>query len=91
MSVDQRAVLLVEDNPDDEELTIRGLRRANLRNPIDIARDGKEALEYLSGTDQQPQDASRPSFYSTSSSRGSAVSTSSNGSAPRSAPGGCQW
>ena len=54
MSVDQRAVLLVEDNPDEEELTIRGLRRATLRNPIDVARDGKEALEYLFGTDQQP-------------------------------------
>jgi two-component system, response regulator len=49
---DLRVVLLVEDNRDDEELTILGLERANLQNPIDVVRDGQEALEYLFGTDE---------------------------------------
>ena len=46
-----RPVLLVEDNRDDEELTIRGLERSGLQNPVDVARDGQEALDYLFGTD----------------------------------------
>jgi CheY-like chemotaxis protein len=46
-------VLLVEDDPDDEELTIRGLKRANLQNPIDVARDGQDAIDYLLGTEDQ--------------------------------------
>jgi CheY-like chemotaxis protein len=54
MREDSRAVLLVEDNPDDEELTVRGLKRANLHRPIDLARDGQEALDYLCGTNEQP-------------------------------------
>ena len=49
MITDAPAVLLVEDNPDDEELTLRGLRHANLTNPVDVARDGQEALGYLFG------------------------------------------
>jgi two-component system response regulator len=49
---DLRPLLLVEDNRDDEELTIRGLKRANLQNPVDVARDGQEALDYLLGTDE---------------------------------------
>ena len=47
-------VLLVEDNRDDEELAIRGFRRTNLANPVEIARDGQEALDYLFGTESQP-------------------------------------
>jgi|SRR5579864_993136 len=42
-----RMVLLVEDNPDDEELTLRALRKANVANEIVVARDGNEALEFL--------------------------------------------
>ena len=53
MTHDLRPVLLVEDNPDDEELTIRGLKRANLQNPVKVARDGQAALDYLFGTDEQ--------------------------------------
>jgi CheY-like chemotaxis protein len=53
MIEDLPKVLLVEDNPDDEELTIRGLKRAQLRNPIDVAHDGQEALDYLLGTKDQ--------------------------------------
>jgi two-component system response regulator len=43
-------ILLVEDNPDDEALTLRALRRANVGNDIVVARDGVEALDYLFGT-----------------------------------------
>jgi two-component system response regulator len=43
-------ILLVEDNPDDEALTLRALRRANVNNDIVVARDGVEALDYLFGT-----------------------------------------
>jgi two-component system response regulator len=42
-------VLVVEDNPDDVELTLRALRRMNLTNPVRVARDGVEALEILLG------------------------------------------
>ena len=54
MITDPPRILLVEDNPDDEELTTRGFKRANLANPIDVARDGQEALDYLFGTEEQP-------------------------------------
>lgn len=40
-------ILLVEDNPDDLELTLRSLKKANLANQIEVARDGAEALEYI--------------------------------------------
>jgi len=43
-------ILLVEDNPDDEFLTLRALRKAHVDNEIVVARDGAEALEYLFGT-----------------------------------------
>jgi two-component system response regulator len=42
-----RAILLVEDNPDDEALTLRALKGNNILNQVTIARDGAEALEYL--------------------------------------------
>jgi hypothetical protein len=42
-----RTILLVEDNPQDELLTLRALRKANLANRIDVARDGQQALDYL--------------------------------------------
>ncbi len=50
MSPRSKAILLVEDNPDDEELTLRALGRSRVVNQIDIARDGEEALEYLFST-----------------------------------------
>jgi two-component system response regulator len=43
------AVLLVEDNGDDEEVTLRGSRRTNLKHPVDVAGDGQQALDYLFG------------------------------------------
>ena len=52
-------VLLVEDNPDDVELTERAFQKNHLVNPIDIARDGAEALDYLF---QRGAHASRKGF-----------------------------
>ncbi len=47
MSTTPRTILLVEDNPQDEILILRSLRKANLVNQIDVARDGQQALDYL--------------------------------------------
>ena len=44
-----RAILLVEDNPDDEALTLRALKRNKIMNEVIVARDGVEALGYLFG------------------------------------------
>lgn len=43
-------ILLVEDNPHDEELTLRALRKSNVVNEVIVARDGAEALDYLLAT-----------------------------------------
>jgi CheY-like chemotaxis protein len=43
-------ILLVEDNPDDEELTTLSLRKNNLSHDIVVVRDGVEAIDYLFGT-----------------------------------------
>lgn len=42
-----KTILLVEDNPDDEALTLRALKKNNILNPVMIVRDGAEALDYL--------------------------------------------
>jgi CheY-like chemotaxis protein len=44
-----RFILLVEDNPDDEALTIRAFKKSHLVNEIVVAHDGAEALDYLFG------------------------------------------
>jgi two-component system, response regulator len=46
----EKTIMLVEDNPDDEELTLRALRKANIVNDVLVARDGQEALDVLFGT-----------------------------------------
>jgi two-component system response regulator len=42
-------ILLVEDNPNDVELTLRALKKHNLANQVHVARDGQEALDFLFG------------------------------------------
>ena len=45
-----RTIMLVEDNSDDEALTLRALKKNNIHNQVVVARDGVEALDYLFGT-----------------------------------------
>ncbi|MBT3259068.1 MAG: response regulator [Deltaproteobacteria bacterium] len=47
--MDKKSILLVEDNPDDEILTVRALKKNNILNDIIVVRDGAEALDYLFG------------------------------------------
>jgi CheY-like chemotaxis protein len=48
--MENKVILLVEDNADDEALTLRALKKNNIRNEVIVAHDGAEALEYLFGT-----------------------------------------
>ena len=43
----EKTILLVEDNPDDEALTLRALKKNNILNEVTVVRDGAEALDYL--------------------------------------------
>lgn len=45
--MNSKTILLVEDNPDDEALTLRALQKNNILNDVAIVRDGAEALDYL--------------------------------------------
>jgi len=45
----EKFILVVEDNPDDEALTVRALKKSNIVNEVVVARDGVEALDYLFG------------------------------------------
>jgi two-component system response regulator len=47
----EKAILLVEDNADDEALTLRAFSKSNITNPVVVARDGSEALDYLLPSD----------------------------------------
>jgi two-component system, response regulator len=48
--MNRKAILLVEDNANDEYLTLRALKKHNVANEVVVARDGVEALDYLFGT-----------------------------------------
>jgi CheY-like chemotaxis protein len=52
MNPRQNPILLVEDNPDDEELTLMALKDAGVQNVVHVARDGAEALAYLFGSEE---------------------------------------
>ena len=56
-----KVILLVEDNPDDEALTLRALTRNGVRHHVQIARDGVEALDYLFGRGEYQGRAANPS------------------------------
>ncbi|HVT12641.1 MAG TPA: response regulator [Fimbriimonadaceae bacterium] len=47
---DSKLILLIEDNIDDERLTLRALRKTNIDNEVVVACDGQEAIDYLFGT-----------------------------------------
>ena len=49
MAIEPKTILLVEDNADDEQLTLRAMRQSEVPNIIRVARDGAEALEHIFG------------------------------------------
>lgn len=49
-NLDSKLILLIEDNIDDERLTLRALRRNNIMNEVVVACDGQEAIDYLFGS-----------------------------------------
>src|SRR5438132_11741309 len=54
--MDNKVILLVEDNPRDEALTLRALKKSNIVNDVVVARDGVEALDYFFGTGKHADD-----------------------------------
>jgi two-component system response regulator len=50
MPISPRTILLVEDNQDDEALTLRALARNNIGNEVVVVRDGQDAIDWLEGT-----------------------------------------
>ena len=53
--MNEKIILLVEDNKDDEELTLRALKLNHILNKVIVVRDGVEAMEFLNGTGQYEQ------------------------------------
>ena len=50
MTINEVEILLVEDNPNDVELTLRALKKRNLANKVHVVKDGAEALEFIFST-----------------------------------------
>ncbi len=55
MAAEPKTILLVEDNADDEQLTLRAMRQSEVPNIIRVARDGAEALDHLFGASASPR------------------------------------
>jgi two-component system response regulator len=55
-----KTILLVEDNPDDAKLTLRAFKRNNMLNPVVVARDGVEALDFLFAQGAHAERAGKP-------------------------------
>ena len=76
---EKQVILLVEDNADDEALTLRALKKNNITNKVVVAHDGVEAIDYLFGTGfyagRDPLTTCRNSF--------SSISTCPNSTASR--------
>lgn len=53
-NLENKVILLVEDDPDDESLTVRALTKNKILNRIIVAHDGAEALDYLFGKEKRP-------------------------------------
>jgi two-component system response regulator len=51
MYMDEKVILLIEDNPDDELLTLRALKNNQIKAQVKVARDGQEAIDYFFGND----------------------------------------
>ena len=58
--MDNKVILLVEDNPRDEALTLRALKKSNIVNDVIVAHDGVEALDYFFGEAAQENSEARP-------------------------------
>ena len=50
-----KTILLVEDNPDDEKLTLRAMRQSEIPNIVVVAHDGAQAIDYILGNSTSPQ------------------------------------
>ena len=54
--MNDKQIMLIEDNPDDRDLTIRALKKNNVLNPVSVASNGAEALTMLLGDDHKDQE-----------------------------------
>ena len=63
--MNDKQIMLIEDNPDDRDLTIRALKKHNVLNPVIVASNGAEALTMLLGDDRRDRRAIPRSSCST--------------------------